>query len=297
MQSEPQQPYVIERVPGGSTNSDSLASRFQQGQWTARGVAQLIAQSATQALAPSRCAGCGWFSPHLFCERCALRVRRVDKKASLCDCCGERFEAQAVIAPGTICAECRGEGGKIVTPIERARSLWMLSGPVQLAVHDFKYRRHTDLAGALGAHMTSFAQSDCVLSSAGLIVPVPLHRWREWRRGFNQSGLLAQHIARGMCLPCADILRRARHTPTQTTLARQARDANVRAAFQVRTREVAKYLQQGETGPVLLIDDVWTTGATLRECARVLQAAGFKRVFALTLARRSKGPVRSKSSA
>ncbi len=279
MQPEFEQPHVIARAP----------RKLQPPVWTAQGIARAIAEAAAEALAPPRCAGCGWFSPHLFCEQCAPRVRGVAGRAALCECCGERFDALAVIAPGTICARCRGEGGEPASPLSRARSLWLLSGPVRHAVHDFKYRRHSDLAASLGAQLAAFAQRDPVLGGARLIVPVPLHPWREWARGFNQSGLLARHVARAMSIPCADVLWRTRHTPTQTTLSRPARDANVRAAFKVRQNQIAKYLQD-EPGPVLLIDDVWTTGATLRECARVLRAAGFERVCALTLARRPRSP-------
>ena len=277
------QPFVIERLPRNSSRASP-----QCALWTLPALARAVEEAALSALAPPRCAGCGWFSPALFCQNCAPRVRRVDGCA-LCDCCGEPFDPRAVIAPGTICARCRGKGGQANSPIERARSLWMLRGPVREAVHDFKYRRHSALAAPLGTHLGAFAQGDVLLSSARLVVPVPLHSWREWARGFNQSGLLAQHVAREMGVPCAQILRRVRHTPTQTSLSRQARDANVHHAFAVDAvdaRAIAKYLHEAAEGPVLLVDDVWTTGATLRECARALRQAGFQSVCALTLARR-----------
>lgn len=280
------QPYVIERAPYGSTSRGP-----RRAFWTLPLVALAVEEAALSALAPPRCAGCGWFSPHLFCEQCAPRVRRVDQGAG-CECCGEPFDSRAVIAPGTICAECRGKGGDVASPIERARSLWMLRGPVRNAVHDFKYRRHSALSAPLGAHLGAFARQDSMLSTARLIVPVPLHSRREWARGFNQSGLLAQHVAREMGIPCAHALRRVRHTPTQTSLSRQARDANVRRAFQVPARAISKYLPEAFEGPVLLVDDVWTTGATLRECARALRQAGFAKVWALTLARRGTVPAR-----
>ena len=281
---QPEPPLVIERLPPGSNSSSP-----QRTPWTLPLMARRVEEAALSALAPPRCAGCDWFSPHLFCERCAPRVRRVDQGA-LCDCCGEPFDLRAVIAPGTICAQCRGKGGKAVPPIERARSLWMLRGPVREAVHSFKYRRHSALSASLGAHLGAFARCDLVLSRARLIVPVPLHLRREWARGFNQSGLLAQHVARAMGVPCVDLLRRVRHTATQTSLSRADRDANVHAAFQVRDREADKYLQHESQSTVLLVDDVWTTGATLRECTRALRQAGFTSVCALTLARRGRTP-------
>jgi ComF family protein len=134
--------------------------------------------------------------------------------------------------------------------------------------------------------MGAFARHEPTLLGAGLVVPVPLHRWREWKRGFNQSGLLARHAARVMGIPYAEVLSRVRQTPTQTSLSRAARDSNVRGAFAVNEPQATQY--RGREGFVLLVDDVWTTGATVRECARALQAAGFGHVRALTLARRGR---------
>jgi predicted amidophosphoribosyltransferase len=284
---------VIEHAPDAEEDALSLRAGVQQA-----------LKAVEQALSPPRCAGCGWFSPHLFCEVCAPRVRRVGESSEICHCCGEPFDPRAVVAAGSLCSDCRGPGGKIATPLAHARSLWELRGPVRRAVHAFKYRRHTALADALGAHLSGLAHSDGVLAQAGVVVPVPLHAGREWMRGFNQSELLARHVARQMRLPCVGLLRRARHTPTQTTLARSARDANVHHAFALNPRVAArgKYLCAAWPEPkngknraeldalswILLVDDVWTTGATLRECARVLREAGFPNVCAVTLARRGK---------
>jgi ComF family protein len=274
-------PFVIERRPRSSRESTPTASSAAS---SVMQTVRIIAGATLNALAPPRCAGCGWFSPYLFCQACAPQVRCVDEGAAICECCGERLDARNVSSVDALCGDCFSlpEEGAAAVSIEKARSLWMLSGPVRHAVHDFKYLRHSDLAISLGAHMGGFARRDSVLSSAALVVPVPLHSRREWRRGFNQSALLARHTAHEMDVPCAEILRRVRHTPTQTSLSRSARDANVRAAFAVQESESNKYLQARS------VDDVWTTGATLRECARALHKAGFERVCALTLARRGK---------
>ncbi len=111
------------------------------------------------------------------------------------------------------------------------------------------------------------------------IVPVPLHRARLRRRGYDQAHELARHIARRLRVPlCADCLRRQRATGAQTALDAVARRRNVHGAF---------VLREGAVLPahVALLDDVLTTGATLGECARVLLRAGVERVDAWALAR------------
>ncbi len=115
-----------------------------------------------------------------------------------------------------------------------------------------------------------------------LIVPVPLHRWRLLRRRYNQAALLAHGLAREIkqaCIP--DLLWRTRATPTQGHMKAAERSRNVKKAFAVNHRHVAR--MQGRH--IVLVDDVLTTGATVRECAEVLLRAGAASVNVLTIAR------------
>lgn len=112
-----------------------------------------------------------------------------------------------------------------------------------------------------------------------VIVPMPLHWRKRWRRGFNQAGLLAREIARRTNLPVSHALRRVKHTAAQAGLTNAKRRENVSGAF--RARHKAALAGQR----VLLIDDVLTTGATAASCARVLRMAGARDVTLLTLAR------------
>lgn len=111
------------------------------------------------------------------------------------------------------------------------------------------------------------------------LVPVPLHWSRRLRRGYNQSELLAQRLTAGFDRPVVNALRRVRATRPQVGLDPAQRRRNVAEAFEAVSSLVVK------GGYYLLIDDVYTTGATLRECARTLRAAGAARVAALTAAR------------
>ena len=143
-------------------------------------------------------------------------------------------------------------------------------------IHLYKYGRVKTLVRPLGellaAALPSGEQWDAV-------VPVPLHWRRRWRRGFNQSDLLARFVAMRRNVPVIPALKRVRYTPTQTGLSNTARRKNVAAAFDtVRRRSVA-----GRR--ILLVDDVMTTGSTAAACAAALRRAGATNITLLTVAR------------
>ena len=121
---------------------------------------------------------------------------------------------------------------------------------------------------------------DGIFTGLDCILPVPLHRKREKMRGFNQAELLGRSISRLSSLPLLrGVLVKTRNTPAQVSLEAAERETNLRGAFEVRKPALVK----GQT--VLLVDDVFTTGSTLRECSRVLGQSGALEVRALTLAR------------
>ncbi|MFM9852658.1 MAG: ComF family protein [Sphingomonadaceae bacterium] len=119
-------------------------------------------------------------------------------------------------------------------------------------------------------------------AESALLVPVPLHRWRLWHRGFNQSALIARHLVdANHRLLMLDVLRRDRATPTLGGLGAKARALAVRGVFSV--NPAMRERLRGQT--VLLIDDVYTSGATANACARILKKAGAARVIVLCWAR------------
>jgi ComF family protein len=148
------------------------------------------------------------------------------------------------------------------------------------ALHAFKFGGRRALAAPLAELLTAPGPAWLPEGAPDLIVPVPLHPRRERERGFNQALLLARRIGRAWGRPVrADVLRRTAATPPQTELGLEARRANVRGAFALRRPEVVAGRH------VLVIDDVFTTGATVGECARSLRKAGAARVGVLTVAR------------
>lgn len=112
-----------------------------------------------------------------------------------------------------------------------------------------------------------------------VVVPVPLHSKRQNWRGFNQSALLGKMLANKLGLEYQEVLKRIRYTKPQVGLKSSLRKQNIKGAFTLNT----KYLSLNTR--VLLVDDVWTTGSTLKECCYVLKKGGAKKVWALTLAR------------
>lgn len=111
-----------------------------------------------------------------------------------------------------------------------------------------------------------------------LVLPVPLHKKRLRHRGFNQSALLARHVAKRISIPLiTDCLVRVKDTVPQVGLHAKERKKNIKNAFEVRNKCI-------EAKRLMLIDDVFTTGATVRECSKVLKKAGAKDIYVVTLA-------------
>ena len=136
------------------------------------------------------------------------------------------------------------------------------------------------MAGSLGPLLAVFAKNWLKKTDSFLMMPVPLHPKRLRERGFNQSLLLARHMANELGTELEFLtLRRVRDTKPQTGLHRDERRKNVRRAFELADRDVVK----GRS--IILVDDVATTGSTLNECARVLKRSGSGEVFCLVLAR------------
>jgi ComF family protein len=213
---------------------------------------------------PPRCGSC--LRPGVWlCERCRSAIRRPAEP--LCPRCGRELGFAGESCSG--CSQFRH--------LTQVRSLGLYEGPLERLVHRFKYQGWRCLAGCLvDLLLESLAGKP---APAGLILAVPLHAQRERERGFNQSELLAARLRRRLGVPPAGgRLLRSRPTPPQVGQDRVRRRQNVAGAF-VWSGKFPSGL------PVLLLDDVITTGATLEACASALRAAGSGRVTALTLAR------------
>ncbi len=147
--------------------------------------------------------------------------------------------------------------------------------PVQSLLHELKYRGRAGAGLRLGRMLGRAAGR-----GGDIAVPVPLHRLRRRERGFNQSAVLCRGMWAESGIPVGEYLKRIRPTPSQTSLGEEARRANVEGAFAL--RRGVKRLLAGRS--VLLVDDVLTTGATVRACARVLKEGGVQGVVVCTVA-------------
>lgn len=210
--------------------------------------------------------------PH-FCSGCWGTI--VLPGHSRCARCDGPFVSPAatVYSPTHLCHSCAEHPPSYT----KAWTLYPYQSPLRDAICLFKYRGTVSLATPLARLMIDRLPA---LDAIDLIMPVPLYAGRLRDREFNQSLLLADRIGRHLCVPvsCADLIRTV-PSPAQTTLSRKARLKNLRGAFAVtRPESIA-----GKR--ILLIDDVFTTGATVNECAKTLRKAGSGDVFALTLGR------------
>lgn len=165
-------------------------------------------------------------------------------------------------------------------PIMRALSVWRYDDDVQKIIHELKYHGKKSLALPIGQEMVQLIASNKAYREADLITPVPLHKTRFRERGFNQSQLIAKAIAAELGKPVvADAIRRVRYTRPQSKLGAEERKQNVAGAFTIVDGERLG----GKT--IILVDDVFTTGSTLRACAQVLHAAKASKILVITAAR------------
>lgn len=208
----------------------------------------------------------GW----AFCPACSQAV--LPTPSTICARCGRVLGASVAR-----CAQCRAGG---LDALILVRGAAMFQSPLRAAIHAFKYESRMELAGLLARYLvTVFARPPWprIHPALDAVVPVPLHVDRLRERGYNQSELLAAAFARRIDKPCApEWIARVRATLPQVGLNVAARQANVDAAF------VAAPHVRGKT--ILLVDDVFTTGATLQACAVAARLAGAQRVYGLTLA-------------
>ncbi len=161
----------------------------------------------------------------------------------------------------------------------RARAVARFDGVMRELIHRLKYSDRHELINLFGPMMRAAGRE--LLAKADCLVPVPMHRWRLWRRRFNQAALLAGHLGQETGIPVEfTALQRVKYTVSQVNLGWHERRANVGAAFAVDPKR-ADHLRGRH---VLLIDDVITSGSTVEACARVLKTAGAAEVDVLAIA-------------
>ena len=237
-------------------------------------IARRAGEALLSLLYPPHCAQCGGDTAagvHL-CEACAAKARRIE--APFCRTCSQPFDG--AITGEFICQHCTDRR----LHYDCAVSCYESRGVVREFIHRFKYERHFYLRHPLAAWAAEgFDDPRLSAAPADALVPVPLHSARFREREFNQAAELARLLSRCRGLPVLEALRRIRYTTTQTALDRQERMENLRDAFRVR------HTASVQSRHLVLVDDVFTTGSTVDECARVLRQAGAASVRVVTVAR------------
>lgn len=190
-----------------------------------------------------------------------------------CSACRTPFVSAHPLDARGLCSLCRlGLAG-----YEGAYSYGFYEGSLRRLIQLFKFERVPSLAEPLGRYLVQALPRD---QSFDAVVPMPLHWWRRWQRGFNQSELLAREVARRLGVPLVNgALARTRHAPAQSGLSSAARRRNVAGLFRVSGRPAIAGRR------ILLVDDVLTTGATAQAAAKALKSAGAAQVAVVTLAR------------
>ena len=209
----------------------------------------------------------------MLCQKCRQQVVFIE--SPFCSVCGRVFDGRE--SAGHLCGDCIRQPKNFGC----ARSAVIYTPGFRKVVHQYKYRGRLQLAAPLGdlllaAFLRFFNSGDM-----DLILPVPLHRDRFRQRGFNQAYRLMmnwKHVESGLA-PTPRLLVKMRATPPQAGLGKTQRKRNIHGSFDVQRPAAVRCRR------ILLVDDVYTTGATADECARVLMRCGAARVDVLTLAR------------
>jgi ComF family protein len=218
---------------------------------------------------PKSCLGCRQEGEWL-CPDCLEKIKITGVK--VCPICKQDSENCSV------CHDCRDRSD--------LDGLWVLSDYedrlVQGAIKAIKYDYICELSGCLGRLAEKYFAGLLLDQEKTFLLPVPLHRRRYLERGFNQSEIIARELSQVLRLPLAEpLLIRQKYLPAQAKLSRAERINNIKSAFIYNK----KFSSVDKQTKLILVDDVYTTGATMQECAKILRNEGFKSVWGLVIAR------------
>lgn len=234
--------------------------------------AQIALRLAIDFALPPRCPGCGAVTrqPHSFCITCWSSLTFLGPPC--CARCGLPFDHQ--VGEETECGGCLADP----PPFDRMRAAVAYGEISRRVALRLKYGGRPGVAETVARLMVRHLDP----ASQALIAPVPLHRWRLWKRGYNQAALIAAALARPSRMEVApDLIERIKATPPMRGMTPRERALSVRGAFRIAARHRSRLRGRA----VVLVDDVFTSGATAAACARTLKRAGAARVETICWAR------------
>jgi ComF family protein len=212
---------------------------------------------------PKKCINCKREGQYL-CEDCLSLIEINPFNYCLC----EKLERK------NKCDNCKNKN------LDRILSATSFKGIMREAIHKLKYSYLEELSVPLSLLILNYLQNiNCQIDNSFIIVPVPMHPKKKRRRGFNQSEEIAKIISQSTSIPLSTTLIKIKETKPQMELNRIERMENIKDCFAIKNEK------EIENKTVLLLDDVYTTGTTIEECAKVLKENGAKEVWGLTIAR------------
>ena len=228
-----------------------------------------ILNSLTNLFYPPHCFSCNERinDSAILCRKCSDEL--VGLKENSCVFCNKNT------VNSFICEECKQE-----YPFDEVVSAYIFNLPLQRMIHHFKYNELKKIGTFLGYKLAEILSTYSFISDTDYIIPVPLHKTKKRFRGFNQSEIIAKALSVKLNIPILkNVLKRKKFTQTQTKLKKHEREKNVANAFQVKNFGTIK------NKSLLLVDDVLTTGSTMKSIALLLKENLAKHIYVCTLAR------------
>ncbi|MEP1090259.1 MAG: ComF family protein [Rhizobiaceae bacterium] len=241
---------------------------------------QQITSFVLNTLVPPSCLACDTAvasGGHL-CGNCWSRLRIIEQP--FCPIMGTPFAYDPGGVAGGVCEVTSLAVIAEPPTFDRSRSAVVYDDVARRLVHGLKFSDRVDLAPWMAKWMVRAGKD--ILAPEAIVIPVPLHRWRMIRRRYNQSAELGRYVAKLSRIDFhPSVLQRIRPTRQQVGLGAKERQRNVLGAFRVSPEMVIRVRSRH----IVLVDDVYTTGATLQACARTLRRKGAAKVDCLTFAR------------
>ncbi len=242
---------------------------------------EYIREGFLNLIYPLNCEYCGSAiresKGYSICDNCFKKIKLI--YYPYCYFCGKPFSSEVNFEERAICSDCSNKKNYF----DFARSVAYYDGVLRKSIHLFKYHKQIKIAKPLTDLMINYLLKDnsIPLEEIDLIVPVPLYKDEYVDRGFNQSGVLAQKIADHFSITFSDsLLIKTRGNLSQVGLTKNERKENVKNVYAINTNETHNNITS-----LLLVDDIYTTGASIEACCKELKKIKIRNLYVLTLAR------------
>lgn len=231
--------------------------------------------SIINLLYPAICHSCGKKTIEWNKNLCSECIKKIEQRLPpFCIKCGKQLVGEPDMIDS--CSDCK----KDTLYFDRAWSVCHYDGIIKELVHNFKYKKTIGLAKEFSDIILNFMGKYNIAKDAELVASIPMHPKRLFEREINQSDILAKNIAKRLRLAYTQgLLKKTKYTPLQSKLKRNERIKNLWGSFRIKNGSLVKNKN------ILLIDDIFTTGSTVNECAKILKKAGARYIEVVTLAR------------